>query len=220
MQANHLVMRAFILLAVAAGCAAILACAPAGPTTDAANAGIDALNARLVEAYRRRDPSAYAALYSDTAVFEWPAFSTVRGPAALAVMARDNWAAQRDVELRLRVAARRFAPDHATEFGAFEQSWSDAAGVRRTEFGRYVSLLVRRADGSWRLDRFFGFEDSTRATQSANACACPALPFSAGVGCARYGPQQQEKGEGQPCGGRRAVNSETALRLQRNDGGR
>jgi ketosteroid isomerase-like protein len=131
-----------------------------------ANTGIDSLNARLVDAYRRRDPAAYAALFTDTAVFEWPAFNTVRGPAALAAMARENWAAERDVELRLRVAARRLAADHATEFGAFEQSWRDTAGVRRTEFGRYVSLVARQADGTWRLDRFLGFEDSTRAAAS------------------------------------------------------
>jgi ketosteroid isomerase-like protein len=158
-----------LLLAGAAACAATLACAPAPPSTEnasaeAANAGIDALNARLVDAYRHRDPAEYGALYTDAAVFEWPAFNTVHGPAALAAMARDNWAGQRDVNLRLRVAVRRLASDHATEFGAFEQSWSDSAGVRRTEFGRYASLLVRQADGSWRMDRFFGFEDSTRAT--------------------------------------------------------
>jgi ketosteroid isomerase-like protein len=165
-------MRTFILLVLNAGCAAVVACAPGRPATeevnaDAANAGIDALNARLVEAYRHRDPAAYGALYTDAAVFEWPAFNTVHGPAALAAMARDNWAGQRDVDLRLRVAARRLASDHATEFGAFEQAWSDSAGVRRTEFGRYTSLLVRQPDGSWRMDRFFGFEDSTRAAPSS-----------------------------------------------------
>jgi len=154
-------MRAALSLSVVALGAAAVCSAPSN-TTPAANAGIDALNARLVDAYRRRDPAAYAALYTDSAVFEWPAFNTVRGPAALAAMARDNWAAERDVELRLHVASRRLAADHATEFGAFEQTWSDSAGVRRTEFGRYVSLLARQRDGSWRLDRFFGFEDSTR----------------------------------------------------------
>ena len=131
------------------------------PTTDA-NAGIDSLNARLVSAYRARDPQAYAALFTDSAAFEWPAFNTVRGPAALAAMARDNWAGERDVDFRLTVASRRVAADHATEFGAFEQTWTDSAGVRRTEFGRYVSYFLRQADGSWRMDRFFGFEDSTR----------------------------------------------------------
>src|SRR5439155_6127424 len=114
-----------------------LACAkPSRPSTSEANIAIDSLNARLVSAYRNRDPQAYAGLYTDTAVFEWPAFNTVRGPAALAAMARDNWAAERDVELRLTVATRRLAADHATEFGAFEQSWRDSAGVQRTEFGR------------------------------------------------------------------------------------
>jgi len=89
-------------------------------------------------------------LYTDTAVFEWPAFNTVRGPTALAAMARENWASLRDMDLRLTVATRRVTPDHATEFGAFEQSWRDSGGVRMTEFGRYVAFLLRQQDGSWR----------------------------------------------------------------------
>src|SRR5437867_3738584 len=116
-------------------CIAALACGTAsrGMPGDA-NASIDSLNARLVSAYRNRDPRVYAALYTDTAVFEWPAFNSVRGPAALADMARSNWAAERDVDLRLDVSARRISADHATEFGAFQQSWNDSSGVRMTEF--------------------------------------------------------------------------------------
>jgi len=142
---------------------ACLGCAqPSRPSAGEATAGIDSLNTRIVQAYRSHDPQAYAALYTDTAVFEWPAFNTVRGPTALAAMARENWASLRDIDLRLTVATRRVTPDHATEFGAFEQSWRDARGVRMTEFGRYVAFLLRQQDGSWRMDRFFGFEDSTR----------------------------------------------------------
>ena len=144
-------------------CAGSLACStPRASPADQASAGIDSLNARLVRAYRSHDAQAYAALYTDTAVFEWPAFDTVRGSAALAAMARSNWAALSDMDLSLTVADRRIASDHATEFGAFRQSWRDSSGVRRTEFGRYVSLLVRHGDGTWRMDRFFGFADSTR----------------------------------------------------------
>src|SRR6266516_734614 len=65
---------------------------PARPSAGEATAGIDSLNAALVHAYRTHDPLAYAALYTDTAVFEWPAFNTVRGPAELGAMARSNWA--------------------------------------------------------------------------------------------------------------------------------
>lgn len=150
-------------------CLAALACAPSAPAADAATAaaGVDALNARIAQAYRRHDPAAYAALYTDSAVFEWPAFTTVRGHAALAAMARDNWASLRDMDLRLTVADRRVAPDHVTEFGAFTQSWRDSSGARRAEYGRYVAVLVRQADGGWRMDRFFGFEDSTRALPAA-----------------------------------------------------
>ena len=146
---------------------ACLGCAqPSRPSAGEATAGIDSLNARIVQAYRSHDPQAYAALYTDTAVFEWPAFNSVRGPTALAAMARENWASLRDMDLRLTVATRRVTQDHATEFGAFEQSWRDASGVRMTEFGRYVAFLLRQQDGSWRMDRFFGFEDSTRRRSS------------------------------------------------------
>jgi ketosteroid isomerase-like protein len=139
------------------------ACSPA-PRESAGDAGvgIDSLNARLVQAYRTRDPQAYGTLYTDSAVFEWPAFNTVRGRAGMEAMARSNWAPLNEMDLRLSVSSRRLAPDHATEFGAFEQSWRDSSGVRMTEFGRYVTVLARGDDGTWRIDRFFGFADSTR----------------------------------------------------------
>src|SRR5712671_5332873 len=126
-------------------CLIAVACSQSpSASANQANAGIDSLNARLVQAYRSRDPQAYAALYTDSAVFEWPAFNTVHGPVELAAMARSNWASLRDMDLRLTVASRRVARDHATEFGAFEQSYRDSSGVRKTEFGRYVALLVRQ----------------------------------------------------------------------------
>lgn len=157
-------------LTLAALSLAALACAGASPrSNEDANAGIDSLNAGVVRAYRARDPRAYGALYTDSAVFEWPAFNTVRGRAALAEMARANWAGERDVDLRLDVAARHIAGDHATEFGAFRQTWTDSAGARMTEYGRYVTLVARGSDGRWRMDRFFGFEDSTRAASTAAA---------------------------------------------------
>jgi hypothetical protein len=81
-------------------------------------------------------------------------------------MARSNWAALDDQELRLNVSSRRVAPEHAIEFGAFEQSWSDSSGLRMTEFGRYVAYLVLERDTSWLIDRFFGFADSTRSSST------------------------------------------------------
>jgi ketosteroid isomerase-like protein len=144
-------------------CLASLACSrPTPPAASQTNAGIDSLNARLVNAYRTHDAKAYAALFTDSAVFEWPAFNTVRGPAELEAMARSNWVGLKDMDLKLTVANRRLAPDHATELGAFQQSWNDSSGTRMTEFGRYVAVLVPHPDGAWRMDRFFGFSDSTR----------------------------------------------------------
>jgi len=145
--------------------------APATRDTAAAtaDAGVDSLNARLSKAYRDRDPVAYGRLFTDSAVFEWPAFNTVRGRAGLEAMARTNWAALADMNLELDVAHRRVAPDHVTEFGAFQQSYRDSSG-RNIEYGRYVAVLVPATDG-WRMDRFFGFSDST-----VKAGATPGAP--------------------------------------------
>jgi ketosteroid isomerase-like protein len=141
---------------------AALACAPdqqATPSASNANAGADSLNARLSKAYRDRDPAAYGRLFTDSALFEWPAFATVRGRAGLEAMARENWASINDMDLKLDVAKRLVASDHVTEFGAFQQLYSDTSG-KHVEYGRYVAVLVPASDG-WRMDRFFGFSDST-----------------------------------------------------------
>ena len=102
-------MRASIRVAVTTLCAAGLACSrpspPPPPSAEQAGAGIDSLNARLDEAYRSHDPGAYGALFTDSAVFEWPAFDSPRGPAELEAMARNNWASLRDMDLRLHVSS-------------------------------------------------------------------------------------------------------------------
>lgn len=150
------------LLSIALALGVTLACATDRPATTSSadvNAGVDSLNARLSKAYRDHDPVAYGKLFTDSAVFEWPAFETVRGRAALEAMAKSNWASLSDMDLKLDVAQRRTAPDHVTEFGAFQQAYSDTSG-KHVEYGRYVALLVPGTDG-WRMDRFFGFSDST-----------------------------------------------------------
>lgn len=141
-----------------------MACSPPvdRSSADEASAALDSLNVRLVQAYRDRDPQRYGALYTDSAVFEWPAFTTVHGRAGMEAMARSNWASLDDMDLQLIVSSRRVASNHATEFGAFQQSWRDSVGVRMAEFGRYVVLFARQPDSTWRIDRFFGFADSTR----------------------------------------------------------
>lgn len=147
---------------------ACVACSKPPQQSSAADAaGIDSLNTRIIQTYRDRDPKAYSALYTDSAVFEWPAFDTVRGRAGIEAMVRGGWASIDSMDLKLDVASRRFAPNHATEFGAFQQSFRDPKGAHMIEFGRYVIVFARQPDNSWLIDRFFGFSDSTatRPTQ-------------------------------------------------------
>lgn len=145
-----------------------VACSREGQPSSAADdeAGIDSLNARLAQSYRTRDPQMYGSLFSDSAAFEWPAFNTVRGRAGLEAMARGNWESLSDLDLQLAVADRRITADNATEVGAFQLFYRDAKGARMTEFGRYVHVLGRGPDDRWRIDRFFGFSDSTRPQTS------------------------------------------------------
>lgn len=158
-------MTTFIGAAVISLFVCVAACSPApGGLISQTSNGIDSLNARLVQAYRKRDPQIYATQFTDSAVFEWPAFNTVRGRAGLEAMARSNWESLNDQDLQLIVSSRSVASNHATEFGAFQQSWSDPNGLRMTEFGRYVAFLVRQGDSGWLIDRFFGFADSTRSS--------------------------------------------------------
>src|SRR3982751_3806200 len=76
---------------------------PQRPSASEASAGIDSLNFRLIQAYRNHDPREYGALYTDSAVFEWPAFNTVRGRAGLEAMVHSNWASLADMDLQLIV---------------------------------------------------------------------------------------------------------------------
>jgi ketosteroid isomerase-like protein len=151
------------------------ACAGSPPAREAAsvpadaNARLDSLNAHLVAVHHALDAKAYAQQFTDSAVFEWPAFNTVRGRAALEAMARENFAPLDDLVIRFTPAVRRFAPDHATEYGAFEESWNDSTGARKAEYGRYAETLARQPDGSYLIDHFLGFEDSTATLSPARA---------------------------------------------------
>jgi ketosteroid isomerase-like protein len=126
-----------------------------------AGARIDSMNAKLSAVYRARDWRGYAQLFTDSAVFEWPQIPNVTGRSGLEALARDGWKPLDDLALRIVPHSRRIGADHATEFGAFEESWRDSTGGRKIEFGRYAEVLARQPDGTWLIDRFLGFEDST-----------------------------------------------------------
>src|SRR2546428_13443997 len=114
-----------ISVAVVPLCIVGLACQPSRPSTGEAAAGIDSLNAALVRAYWSHDPRAYAALYTDTAVFEWPAFNTVRGPPRLGAVARSNRASLGAMDLRLTVAAPPRRPRHPPGGWPLPTTWPD-----------------------------------------------------------------------------------------------
>jgi ketosteroid isomerase-like protein len=152
---------ALAALLTVAGCANGDAAARSTTVDPQAGARIDSMNAKLSAVYRARDSRGYPLLFTDSAVFEWPATPNIRGRAGLEALARDGWKTLDGLELKVIPSSRRIGVDHATEFGAFEESWRDSTGARKVEYGRYAELLARQPDGSWLIDHFFGFEDST-----------------------------------------------------------
>ena len=151
---------ALACLVVLGGCANETSTRTNAPDLQA-SAHIDTMNAKLSKVYRDRDWRGYGQLFTDSAVFEWPQIPNVSGRSGLEALARDGWKPLDDLALRVVPHSRRIGADHATEFGAFEESWRDSTGARKIEFGRYAEVLARQPDGSWLIDRFLGFEDST-----------------------------------------------------------
>jgi ketosteroid isomerase-like protein len=145
------------------GCSSDVDPAPEAATDFA----LSSLHAIVVAAHRERDPAAYAALHSDTVVFEWPMLAPVRGRPALQSLMRENWRVREDLDLDVTLVARRVAGASATEVLTYRESWTDPTGSRVTEYGRFVLMLSRASDGRWLIDRFFGFSDSTASVPGA-----------------------------------------------------
>ena len=150
---------AILLLQV--GCASL----PVGPVSrslDVAETELASLRKQIEDIHGARDASAYSALHSEDAVFEWRGRATqVTGRAALEKNRREVWAARRELRLSLQVGDLRVHADRAYEFGTYEETWIDTRGSRVTEFGRYVTAYARAGDGGWRIARTFGYSDLT-----------------------------------------------------------
>ena len=71
-----------------------------------AGAHIDSLNASLMAIHRMRDAKAYGTLFTDSAIFEWPAIPNVRGRARLELMAVENWKSLNQLELKVIPSSR------------------------------------------------------------------------------------------------------------------
>ena len=149
-------VRTSVRLATVAALVSLAACAPAAPppppdTTAEDTAAINALRDAWVAAYNAGDADAVANLYAENAVDLPMNEPTVTGRAGIraSVAARmamgKGTATVTSEELRLMGTA-------ATDRGTFSVSIVPAAGGEAmTQGGRYLVVLQKQADGSWKL---------------------------------------------------------------------
>jgi nuclear transport factor 2 (NTF2) superfamily protein len=150
------------LLFTLAGCAGVPRVGNAG----GAESDLAHLRRQLVDIHGSRDAAAFGALHTEAVVYEWRGRSgSVVGRAALESSMREIWATRRELRLNLEVSELRVHADRAYEYGAYEETWTNARGSQVTEFGRYVTAYLLERSGQWRIERTFGFSNliATRA---------------------------------------------------------
>jgi len=145
-------MRAVLAIAVAVGLAACAA--PAPPDTSAADlAAVNAVRDAWVAAYNAADADGVASLYSEDAIDMPTNEPTVAGRAAI----RERAAAQfgmAKATATVTADETQLMGDWAFDRGTYSVTMTPAAGGDpMTVDGRYVVILHRQADGSWKLVR-------------------------------------------------------------------
>lgn len=138
-----------LLVAAAAGGAA-------GPTTvpAAARRTIAATNAGWLDAMKRQDAPAIAAIYGDEAVFVTPTGEALRGRTAIEAFDRQRF------EANGRVLDGSIGDDGLTRTGPFVYEWGHATlrvagrdGTPHDVSGRFLTVWTAEASGRWHIIR-------------------------------------------------------------------
>ncbi len=157
----------------ALGLAAAVIAAPTAATAQVErHPGIDAVYQRFVAGYAAVDPAAVAALYTDGALYV-PSRSPARiGGAAIGADFRRFFDAVRGdgatLRIRFRIVERRVHGDAAWDLGYYHLARVHGDSVGNPSVGRFVTGLVRGADGNWRFV-VDSYEDADLAAWEAAA---------------------------------------------------
>jgi uncharacterized protein (TIGR02246 family) len=122
-------------------------------------ASIDSLNARFVDAAKRLDTAAIAALYTDDAVVMMSNTEAWRGRDA----ARSGWAGMLSQgtlkDFSLKTQDVDVGGDLIVETGTYEMTLQPKTGQEMKDKGKYVVVWRRQPDGSLKIFRDIGNSD-------------------------------------------------------------
>ncbi|HSG00938.1 MAG TPA: SgcJ/EcaC family oxidoreductase [Vicinamibacterales bacterium] len=136
----------------------LVACAPAAPpdTTAEDLAAISALRDAFRTGFNAGDAAALAALFTDDAVLMNPGQATAAGPAAIEALYGQLFA-EMTAQTEIRPEATEVSGSLAYDSGTYTGTMTPkAGGDAMTEEGRYVVILKKGADGSWKIARDIG----------------------------------------------------------------
>ncbi len=155
---NTRTMRAVLAIAVAVGLSACTPPAPApAPDTSAEDlAAINAVRDAWAAAFAAGDAAALAALYTNDAARMNPGEPTVSGPAAIQA-GFEQMFSEATASNDIRPEMTDVSGDWGFDSGTYTSTVTPkAGGEAMTESGRYLVVLRKQADGSWKIVREMG----------------------------------------------------------------
>jgi uncharacterized protein (TIGR02246 family) len=114
---------------------------------------IEATNARIVDAFKRGDPTAIAANFTDDAVIMHSNEPMWRGRAAFTKGIAGFLSQMSVKDFVVKVEDVMVGGDLAVETGTYEMTAQLKSGQEMKDKGKYVAAWKRQPDGSWKMVR-------------------------------------------------------------------
>lgn len=156
-------LTAALVLAAALACsqpAVEQAAAPAAIDTAAVVSAVSEVWGRLAEADTAGNAEAFLAQVATDSRFDFPGEPTLIGKAAIDATIRHSIAARDYTSMVLTPASTTVASDQLVyQVGTYAEGYLEN-GKATTQHGRYSSMLVKEADGQWRIARLMVLSDS------------------------------------------------------------
>jgi uncharacterized protein (TIGR02246 family) len=128
--------------------------ATAATDAGAVRQGIDAANAKFVDAVKRGDTTmAIADNYADDAIVMNPGTESWRGREAIRKGFSGMATAMTVKDFNLKTDDVALGGDLAVETGSYEMTVQPKGGKEMKDKGKYVVVWKRQADGSWKIVR-------------------------------------------------------------------
>jgi len=137
----------FVVAVAAAGCAT----QSAQGNPDADRTAINALRDQFIAAYRAGDPDRVTALYEENATVMPHDQPTIVGRSEIAKHERDSFGQVSVGDVQIKSDKLQIMGDWAYDRGTFSVTITPkGGGGPMTDTGRYLVVLHRQADGSWK----------------------------------------------------------------------